>query len=463
VRIDGAANNTIGGVPTYVNLISGNTGHGVQITGSASQNNQVLGNQIGVNSAGSGAVPNGGDGVRIGDGASANTIGGLAAGDADANIIGGNAGDGVRLDGAGTINNTVAGNFIGALADGETPLANQGHGVQIANGASSNSVGGAASDHGNTIAFNDGDGIYVASGAGNALWQNRLFRNGGLGIDLGNSGVTPNDALDGDVGPNQLQNYPLLASVQAAGNGFVLKGSLASSANLTYTLEFFANRTCDPGGFGEGEIPLGRATVAADGDGWADFTFSPAMTFTHPVSFTVTATDPDHNNSEFSPCAGASVEAALTPTTGGVLAADDITVTVPAGSVGEEVTLALLPLAAPAHAAPDGMTFGGRAFLLTAFVGGVQQEGYAFQQPVLLSLTYADADVAGLDENALVLQTWDGGAWVDAATTCTPPAAYSRQPEQNRLGVPICHLSEYALMETAAPPARLIYLPLIMR
>jgi len=31
----------------------------------------------------------------------------------------------------------------------------------------------------------------------------------------------------------------------------------------------------------------------------------------------------------------------------------------------------------------------------TAFVGGVQQEGYAFQQPVLLSLTYADADVAG--------------------------------------------------------------------
>lgn len=462
ITVDGSPGNTFGGVD-QANQIVGNIGHGIHIQGDGAADNLVTGNRIGVNPAQGSPLPNGGDGVRISAGASGNTIGGLAAGDADANIIGGNAGDGVRLDGAGTTNNRVAGNFIGLLPDGETPLANQGHGVQIANGASSNSVGGAVSDHANRIAFNGGDGVYVAAGTGNALWQNQIWRNGGLGIDLGGSGVTPNDALDGDVGPNQLQNYPILASVQAVGGEHVLKGSLSSRANMTYTLEFFANRHCDPSGFGEGEIPVARVGVVTGGDGWAGFTFTTTMTFTHPVSFTLTATDPNHNSSEFSPCAGASVEAAFTPTTGGVLAADDITVTVPTGSVGEDVTLALLPLAAPAHAAPAGMTFAGRAFLLTAFVGGVQQEGYVFPQPVLLSLTYADADVAGLDENALTLQIWDGGAWVDAATTCTPPAAYSRQPEQNRLGVHICHLSEYALMEAPAPPVRWIYLPLVLR
>jgi CSLREA domain-containing protein len=461
ITVDGSPGNTFGG-PSQANQIAGNSGQGIHILGQNAQDNLVTGNRIGVNPAQGSPLPNDGDGVRIAGSASRNTVGGTLAGDDDANIIGGNAGDGVRLDGAGTTNNTVAGNFIGVLADGETPLANQGHGVQIANGSSNNTVGGGVSDHANRIAFNWGDGIYVAAGAGNALWQNQIWRNGGLGIDLGVNGVTPNDALDADVGPNHLQNFPILASVQADGDGFVLKGSLASTATLTYTLEFFANRICDPSGFGEGEIPLGRATVSTDGDGWAVFTFSPAMTFTHPISFTVTATDPNRNTSEFSPCAGPSTEAALTPATGGVLAGDGVTVTVPAGAVAADFTLSLLPLAGPAHLLPDGMTFGGLAFLLNAFVGGVQQEGFVFQQPVMLSLTYRDEDVAGLDEDALTLQTWDGAAWVDAATTCTPPAAYSRQPEQNRLGMHICHLSEYALVVGAAPIRR-IYLPLVLR
>jgi hypothetical protein len=280
---------------------------------------------------------------------------------------------------------------------------------------------------------------------------------------LGQNGVTPNDAGDGDVGPNQFQNFPMLTSVQVSGGAATLKGALESAATTTYTLEFFANTQCDPSGFGEGENPLGRATVTTDANGWAGFTFAPAMALTQPVSFTVTATDPDRNTSEFSPCAGISSEAVITPGAGGALQGDGVAVAIPSGAVAADVTLVLLPLATPVNALPDGLGFGGVAFLLNAFVGGVPQEEFVFQQPVTVTVQYSDAGIAGLDKAALTLQTWDGAAWTDAATTCTPSSIYDRQPEQNRLTVAICHLSQYALMETSGESMQSIYLPAVMR
>lgn len=476
VRIDGAANNTIGGAPTQserggdgvapttANLLSGNSGHGVQITGSASQNNQVLGNQIGVNGAGAAALPNGGDGVRIGDSASTNTIGGLAAGDADANVIGGNSGDGVRLDGAGTTNNTVAGNYIGVLTDGETPHANGGNGVQISNGASSNTVGGAVSDHGNSIANNGGDGVFVAAGSSNAIWQNRIWSNSGLGIDLGSNGPTDNDALDGDGGANQGQNYPMLTWVQTESGSATLKGTLESGPSTTYSIDFYGNSACDPSGFGEGEMPLAGATVATDENGWAAFDLSIPVTQTMPAGFTATATDANHNTSEFSPCGGSSSHAVITPGAGGTVAGNGVSVVVPPGAVSQEFTLALMPMTAPAPGLPGAQPFAGTAFQLNAFVGGVYQPGWVFQQPVTLTVNYQDGAIVGLDEEALVLQTWSGAAWVDAASTCTPSSVYNRQPDLNLLGITICHLSAYALVEGGATETeQVIYLPLVTR
>ncbi len=73
---------------------------------------------------------------------------------------------------------------------------------------------------------------------------------------------------------------------------------------------------------------------------------------------------------------------------------------------------------------------------------------------------YADADVNKVDEQTLTLDYWDGSRWVDAATTCTPVVAYERHPAENWLAVPICHLSEFALL---GQRVHRVYLPLIVR
>ncbi len=91
VEIDtDASGNTIGGtVAGAGNVISGNTGDGVEITGSGATGNLVAGNLIGTNAAGSAALANGNAGVEIDGGATADTIGGSST--AARNVLSGNA------------------------------------------------------------------------------------------------------------------------------------------------------------------------------------------------------------------------------------------------------------------------------------------------------------------------------------------------------------------------------------
>ena len=116
--------------------------------------------------------------------------------------------------------NLVQGNYIGTKANGTEALGND-VGVSFSNGASDNTIGGTANGAGNTIAFNNNDGIYAISltTTGNAFLGNSLFSNGELGIDLINDGVTANDAGDADTGHNNLQNFPTFVEVTINGSG----------------------------------------------------------------------------------------------------------------------------------------------------------------------------------------------------------------------------------------------------
>jgi len=285
----------------------------------------IQGNYIGTNAAGTAALPNV-NGIQIqGTGGNA-TIGGIEAG--MGNVISGN-GDGIHISSGFASTATIAGNLIGLDASGDLPLANTNGIVIPAETAYTTIVGGpdpgarnliqhntafgiSISDSGNTvdgnvITDNGSDGIAVLDGANNLLTRNVIFDNGGLGIDLGDNGVTPNDAADPDAGANLLQNYPSLTSALAHVNSLTIDGLLDSTPNTSFVLDFYSSPGCDPSGYGEGAAFLGSAPAATGPSNLLPFSIllagEPSMVPPGHTHITTTVTDPANNTSEFSNCA----------------------------------------------------------------------------------------------------------------------------------------------------------------
>jgi hypothetical protein len=153
------------------------------------------------------------------------------------------------------------------------------------------------------IAFNGRDGVRIAglADARNTVRANRIFSNGGLGINLGHDGVTPNDLSDQDTGPNLLQNFPTLTSALADAEDTTITGVLNSAPSSTFLIEFFVSESCDTSGFGEGALTFGSVSTFTDASGNATFSHTlPIVPIGHTI--TSTATDQGGNTSEFSKC-----------------------------------------------------------------------------------------------------------------------------------------------------------------
>ncbi len=297
-----SSGNTIGGIAAGAgNLISGN-GTAVDINGTDATRNLVQGNDIGTDKSGKRPLGNSGDGVAIlFAGADNNTIGGTAP--TARNLISASGRYGIEINGvsgAGATGNLVQGNQIGADGSANRALGNTLDGVFIDAPASRNTIGGTAARAGNLIAANHGAGVDITGGGatGNALLANAIFANGGPGIDLGDDGITPNDSL-GHAGPNNYQNFPILTSARISGGLITIQGTISSTANTTFRLEFFASALGDLSGFGQGQTFLGFARVTTDGSGHSRFTVTFAARAAEAV-ITATATDPAGNTSEFS-------------------------------------------------------------------------------------------------------------------------------------------------------------------
>jgi CSLREA domain-containing protein len=314
VHINNAAQSNV----VKQNRIEGNTRHGVGIVGVPAGATTVL-NEVLLNFIGSSTLPNGVDGINLSAGARFSLLSG--------NSVGNNLNNGITITGPSN-DNTVTANSI---------LGNLGAGIEVSAGSTANIIGGtipaatnsiygnggsgvliaggvATMVRRNVIAFNVGDGVMVGGGLGNSILTNSIYlnglpnataANGSLGIDLfaptdPPSGVTPNDAGDGDTGANNLQNYPVLTSTTRLGGNVTIAGTLNSTANATYTVEFFSNVAVDPSGHGEGQTFIGSTMVTTNATGNAGFSYTGTLSAPCGKFITATATDPAGNTSEFS-------------------------------------------------------------------------------------------------------------------------------------------------------------------
>lgn len=313
------------------NLISGNREDGIRLSGTAYA--QVRGNVVGTDRRGEADVGNGRDGIRLTAAAEWNRIGG--ARDDAGNLISGNGGQGVHLDGPDVRYNELLGNRIGVDGDMAGALPNNGDGIRI-HGGDHNTIGGVAAGMGNVV----GGNIGVEGGRGVNLWDASFTTVAGnhIGVspagsaDLGNrgEGVWVHDGAQLNViGPlNHVENNTLA--------GVKVEGATATRNRIT------ENRITGNGGpgidnlhGGNEELPAPivasadergvqgaacpRCRVEVYGDlagegaeldgvvtatvtGAWSWTGAPALGPEHVTAITI---DADGNTSEFSTCADA--------------------------------------------------------------------------------------------------------------------------------------------------------------
>jgi trimeric autotransporter adhesin len=188
------------------NVISGNSGNGINISGS--NGNVIAMNNIGTDPVGctDSSFGNGMNGILVTGASSGNLIGGQAAGinnptgskipanavfqrPPQGNLISGNLANGVLINGAST-GNLLSGNFIGTDADGTSALGNGQDGVAIVNSNNNALIGCTFYQNPfvfyNVIAGNQGNGVSITN-ANNVTVQANF-----LGIGADNMTMVPN-------------------------------------------------------------------------------------------------------------------------------------------------------------------------------------------------------------------------------------------------------------------------------
>ena len=378
---------TVGGPAGSRNIISGNTTDGIVVnTGGTS--NSIAGNYIGMTVTGNAPFGNGSFGVNL-LGANATNVGGPAVN--DRNVITANPGGGVN---APAQSHNIQGNYIGIDAAAMVGYGNGANGIIAGGnntGISSNEVvqhstaGINASGMNVSITANNlyGNGtcvvasaagvsvvsnfigqssggvaitanvictdnifvqitqpILVTGAASSDLRRNRFIACGAPPIDLNADGPTPNDAGDGDAGPNGLQNFPVIASAVAIPGGTMISGTLNSTPSTGFEIVFYSNSACNPG---EAQTLLGALPVLTDGSGIAMFTVNAPVKAPGSV-IVATATNiaiPAPATSELSACTtvttSSDVSATITDAPDPVIAGGNLTYSITVGNAGPSV------------------------------------------------------------------------------------------------------------------------------
>ncbi len=300
IGVSASSNNLIGGTTAEArNYIWGNLNI-VQGTG-----NQVQGNYVGVNLTGTGKIE--APYSRIDYGISVNLasntlIGGTTAG--AGNIVANAAFTGISITGYNLATDVrVQGNYVGLSKEGQVPLGNAWHGIQLQGAITQTLVGGTTPTAANIIAYNGRAGVFVDSDVlRTRIIGNSIFDNTGIGIDWRIDGVDANLLNENDLSPERRQNYPVLNVATISGGNLTVTGSLNSHPFSRFTIDFYSSPACDPSGYGEGKLYLGSTTLSIYETYNGRFTATLPMTVPVGQFITATAFRENGTTSEFSQC-----------------------------------------------------------------------------------------------------------------------------------------------------------------
>ncbi|MFM7866590.1 MAG: hypothetical protein ACKPHU_20465, partial [Planctomycetaceae bacterium] len=211
------------------NVVSGNAGPGIWVTGSSSTGVSIQGNYVGLRADGLGGVGNGSGGILVDSGVTGVVVGAAGSG----NVVSGNNAYGIWISGAQGA--TIAGNLVGPRPDGKTWVGNSGPGLYLSGNVTGAVVGGSVSGSGNVISGN-GYGIQLdqttgavrisgnrvgttadgVGGLGNANYGIFVYRS--QSIVIGTDGDGKGDDLEG----NQISGNGKFVD---SGNGIVIDGN----------------------------------------------------------------------------------------------------------------------------------------------------------------------------------------------------------------------------------------------
>ncbi len=217
-----ASFNRVGGTgPGERNIIGGSGSRGIKIGLNGTSDVFILGNYVGTDVTGTHPAGSYTTGISIYEsGAHHNFIGGFS--EDERNLIGGSQDKGISVEGIGSDQNFILGNYIGTGASGSGAIPNQGGGIAILGGDYNFLLG-------NLIQFNENGGISILSGDYNRVHHNTLIQTGASvdhgknnAWDDGNEGnywddYSGEDANRDGIGdtpfpipPNAMDGFPLM-------------------------------------------------------------------------------------------------------------------------------------------------------------------------------------------------------------------------------------------------------------
>lgn len=163
----GAQDNHIGGLTSNTpNIISGNASNGIYISDPNTSDNDIIDNIIGLADTGHSVIGQGLNGIVINNAPNTLIIG---------NVISGSDLDGVVVLGNQAQGNIIQSNYVGTNAAGNTALANGLHGVELRDGAHDNLIGGNQPGEGNLLSGNNNHGLVITKGAHDNQVQGNLI------------------------------------------------------------------------------------------------------------------------------------------------------------------------------------------------------------------------------------------------------------------------------------------------